>query len=399
MTEEKKTKKYYGIWKEKTARGESWRFSIEWFDSMGNRHRKKRSGFPTKAAAQAVVDKLKADARNERMGIEVARPIKHTTIGEAVDAYYAYSENKTKARKKSQYIHAREYKGQLNKINAWAEFIGRRTFVREVNEDALLRWVSHELDRGLQLTSAARSLATIRACLNHAQRNNADLANYRVPSKPIKKSVDNKRTRILSEDEIVRLSAVLASDVYYRDAYDTFCLGLGTGGRLSEILGIRWQDVNAYSLRLFSSKTGKERWLHDVPAVAKIIEQRRADELGNATHVFVCHDETLRNIYEAVSKRDDVNIPFGQKVIGGWTFHDTRHTALTNLLANNVDVATVSKVWADHASIAETTRYLHPTARSKKLASAASNKIIELANGGRNGGSGNADNAEDADNA
>lgn len=238
MTEEKK-KRYYGIWKEKTARGEYWRFSIEWFDSMGHRHRKKRSGFPTKAAAQAVVDKLKADARNERMGIEVARPIKHTTIGEAVDAYYAYSENKTKARKKSQYIHAREYKGQLNKIHVWASFTGRETFVREINEDALLRWVSHERDRSLQLSSIALSLSTIRACLNHAQRNNADLANYRMPPTILKKRVaDNKRTRILSEDEILKLSIELASNDYYRDAYDVFLLALGTAGRLSEILGI-----------------------------------------------------------------------------------------------------------------------------------------------------------------
>lgn len=80
-------------------------------------------------------------------------------------------------------------------------------------------------------------------------------------------------------------------------------------------------------------------------------------------------------------------------------FHDTRHTSLTNLLAHNVDVATVSKMWADHASISETTRYLHPTATSKRLATEASNKIIELASGGINGGSGNADNAESADNA
>lgn len=74
-------------------------------------------------------------------------------------------------------------------------------------------------------------------------------------------------------------------------------------------------------------------------------------------------------------------ISYGQQIEGGWSIHDLRHTALTSLLANNVDLATVSKEWADHYSIARTSRYLHPTRRSQELATDASDQIVRLAGG------------------
>lgn len=63
--------------------------------------------------------------------------------------------------------------------------------------------MAHGTARGNKLSSISRSLNTIRACLNHARKHNADLVNYRVPEKPLKKKVaDIPRERVLELDEI-----------------------------------------------------------------------------------------------------------------------------------------------------------------------------------------------------
>ena len=57
--------------------------------------------------------------------------------------------------------------------------------------------------------------------------------------------------------------------------------------------------------------------------------------------------------------------------------HDLRHTCLTQLLAEGADVATV-RDWAGHASLAETTRYVHATAHSRQIAARASTTLVKL---------------------
>jgi integrase len=365
-----------GIWKEKTSRhGECWRFFISWYDSQGQRCRRKGSGFRPKDEAQRAVDKIRADARSERLGLEIPKPAKPTIIGEAVDAYIESRQNKRAARRLSQNPHARTNYSPLNRLRDWEGFVGRNTLARTINEDSFLKWVAREKKRGLTLSSINRSITTIIACLHHARLNNEDMRGYVIPPRPIKKSAENKRTRILVEEEIVKISKALAAEVEYRDALDFFRIALGSAGRLDEVLGIRWSDIAGSAQRLFSSKTCKERWL-DVPAVVAVLNKRREDGLGTATHAFACRDHWRRAVYKRVSEA--CGIPYGQRVEGAWTIHDLRHTALAHLLGNNVDLATVSKQWADHYSLAETTRYLHHTQRSKALATAASNTMVGL---------------------
>lgn len=371
-----KKSKRYGIWRERTKRhGECWRFHISWFDSHGHRHRRKGSGFRTKDEAQRAVDKIKADARNEKLGIVTPKPVKPITVGVAVDAYIESCQNKRAARRQSQNPHARTNYSPMNQLHDWAEFVGHDTLIKTINEDSLLKWIVREKGRRLVLSSINRSITTIIACLHHAKRSHDDLASYLIPPRPIKKSAENKRTRILSEEEIVKLSKALAANEEYRDALDFFRVALGGAGRLDEILGIRWIDIAGNAQRLYSSKTWKEQWL-DMPAVVAVLNKRKEDSLGTETHAFACRDHWLRSVYREVS--NTCGIPYGQRVEGAWTIHDLRHTALTYLLANNVDLATVSKQWADHHSLTETTRYLHPTQHGKALATGASNAIVQL---------------------
>ena len=385
-TEEKKIKRY-GIWQEETARyGRCWRYEIRVLESDGKWHRRAASGFVTKGDAEAAVAKLKLESRQRRFGIEPPTPVKATTIGEAVDGYCKSLEEKWVGRHGARY--AKRYKGQVTTIKQWAEFAGRGRAVRELTRDDFTSYVAHERQRGLKPSSIARHVNGIRAALYHAAETRPDLAGYRLPRRPSMKDADKSRMRILTDDEIKALSAALAANEEWRDVWDFFRVGLGTGARFDEILptveredraaaGIRWTDVNEHfeTVLLRANKTGKDRVIH-VPGVVKIIMQRKRDGRGDATHVFNCRDHWIRSVFRQASEACE--ILYGQQVEGGWTVHDLRHTCLTNLLQQGVDLATV-RDWAGHHSITETTKYVHSTPESRARAAAASAFLVALA--------------------
>ena len=140
--------------------------------------------------------------------------------------------------------------------------------------------------------------------------------------------------------------------------------------------GIKWTDVNinAGTIKLFSGKTGKGRTIY-VPAVVDVLEERKKAGLGNRLHAFECRDHWIRKIFRQVSKQ--CTIPYGQRVAGGWTVHDLRHTCLTHLLQNGVDLAAV-RDFAGHSSISETSKYVHSTEKAKNLLAKASGGLLDF---------------------
>ncbi len=164
----------------------------------------------------------------------------------------------------------------------------------------------------------------------------------------------------------------------WRDAYDFLRITLGVAGRVDEVLGLRWQDVNfkTSTIKTFSAKTSKEKVLQ-LPTVVAIILQRKKDELGSDTHVFDRPDHKVRQIFKRASMACD--LIYSQRRNGGWTIHDLRATALTHLLESGVDLATVSSKFAQHTNLAETTRYLRPSKSAQEKAAEASNLLVNFA--------------------
>lgn len=214
-----------------------------------------------------------------------------------------------------------------------------------------------------------------------------DLAGFNLPRRPQLKDAGKGRLRILSTDEIKALSAVLAAREDWRDAFDFFKVGLGSAARFDEMVpvvergdrnaaGIHWVDVDAEhgTVLLRAGKTGKDRVIIALEVVAVVL-QRQRNSLGDETHAFACRDHWIRSVFKEASELCE--IVYGQQVAGGWTVHDLRHTALTNLLAEGADIATV-RDWAGHASLAETTKYVHSTAKSRQLAAQASTALVRL---------------------
>ena len=147
---------------------------------------------------------------------------------------------------------------------------------------------------------------------------------------------------------------------------------------MAELLRMRWEesDVRFGTVKLYSSKTKKWRTIK-APSAATLMANRKAAGQGGTTRVLTHPDHWYRDILGQAS--ESVGIRYGQRVPGGWTTHDLRHTCLTNLAIAGVPINGI-KEYAGHASIVETQKYLKFMPQSIDLAASVSTRLAALAN-------------------
>jgi len=262
--------------------------------------------------------------------------------------------------------------------------MGLNRHVSSITKDDFVFWVAAETERGrlnkksIKKAAIKRGLNTIRAALNHAVETFPDLKSFQVPCSPLTKKVEQERDRVLSDEEIAKISGALATKPEWHEALFFFQLDLITGARMAELLRMRWEEsqVRFGTVKLYSSKTKKWRTI-TAPAAAALLAQRKTDGHGGETNVLTHPDHWFREILREAS--ESVGIRYGQKVPGAWCPHDLRHTCLTNMALGGVPINGI-KEYAGHASIVETQKYLKFMPQSVDLAASVSTRLASLAN-------------------
>ena len=160
--------------------------------------------------------------------------------------------------------------------------------------------------------------------------------------------------RYLGEDELARLGAALdgQADEHPWSVAALRLLTL-TGARLSEMLNLRWDEIDALSegggsARIEDSKTGPRTIWLGPEAVRVIASLPRAD---GAARVF--HDDlTTGRLYRFwCGVRAEAGLP-------GLRIHDCRHTYASQGIMNGVGLPTVGKLLG-HRRLATTAIYAH----------------------------------------
>jgi integrase len=262
--------------------------------------------------------------------------------------------------------------------------MGPNRHVSSITKDDFVFWIAAETERGrlnrkpIKKATIKRGLNTIRAAVNHAVETYTDLKSFQVPRSPLTKKVEQERDRVLSDDEITKISAALATKAEWHEALFFFQLDLITAARMAELLRMRWEEseIRFGTVKLYSSKTKKWRTLK-APAAATLIAQRKTVGYGGTTKVLTHADHWFREILQEAS--ESVGIRYGQKVPGGWCPHDLRHTCLTNMALAGVPINGI-KEYAGHASIVETQKYLKFMPQSVDLAASVASRLAALAN-------------------
>jgi len=178
------------------------------------------------------------------------------------------------------------------------------------------------------------------------------------PAAKVKKFRENNaRERILNPEEARRLIECAAPAIR-----PVLIVALNTGMRRTEILSLKWHDVDfAKSFILIEdSKSGRSRKVPMNEFVYRTLKKlpRTSDE-----HVFFnpeTHDhiKDIKTSFRAACQRAEIR---------GVRLHDLRHTAASKMIEAGADLVTVSKILG-HASIQMTMRYAHPTPENMRLA-------------------------------
>ncbi len=380
------------IRKEKRAGVERWGYDLWIRQPDGSRKRYKEFSFATRAEATQALAALRTTGWKTRYALNPPEKTTHTTIKDAIESYLKIAKANLLSNRTDDTTYWRDMPGHLRTLERWGEFMGLSRHVSSIIKDDFVFWVAAETERGrlnkkpIKKATIKRGLNTIRAALNHAIETFSDLRTFKLPRSPLTKKVDQERDRVLSDDEVTKISNALATKPEWHEALFFFQLDLITGARMAELLRMRWEDtqVRFGTVRLYSSKTKSWRTI-TAPAAADLIAQRKADGLGGTTNVLTHPDHWFREILSEAS--ETVGIRYGQTVPGGWCPHDLRHTCLTNLALGGVPINGI-KEYAGHASIIETQKYLKFMPQSVNLAAAVSSRLATLANAGNNSSNG-----------
>jgi integrase len=193
------------------------------------------------------------------------------------------------------------------------------------------------------------------------------------PMKKVKNMPKSKgRTRFLSLEEIQKLSNECKN--HSPMIYLFFILLLSTGGRYSEVLHLRVEDINFESKQLFFLNT-KNKEHRGVPVDDKVL---------NLIKDYIKENEIESgSIFKA--KRNDGDYPFVRKTfmdifkklgIEDFHIHDIRHTTASYVAMNGGSLLDIAEILG-HKSLVMARRYSHLTQKhTESLLNKVRGKIL-----------------------
>jgi integrase len=252
-----------------------------------------------------------------------------------------------------------------------------RSFVREVDGDAVARWYENlttvrELSPGTAVRHfnvmhhMMKKAATIWSKDTGIDRNPADQVEVKRP--------DDQRDRYLSEDELRTLKLALDEKIYRKGTNDfnkTYCrlrlivlIAVTTGMRMSEIFGLKRSDV-MYNEGLLAVraklKGGKMRYVPMPPELADELRQFTPQPANNVLYIAGNnHERIFPPKKDAKGERQRVEGSFEDLLeradIQDFRFHDLRHTFASWYMMNGGDLYELAKILG-HSNIKMTERY------------------------------------------
>ena len=215
------------------------------------------------------------------------------------------------------------------------------------NEGASPRTINYELT----VMSHAFNLAT----------KEWEIINDNPVQKVAKEKVRNQIERWLTEDEEKRL--INASPYWLRPI---IIFALNTGFRKSEILGLKWKQID-FSRREITISEQKNKQTDTLPLNDKaitVLKEKWNDRRKDAEYVFPSQNNTRiinRNLFRAFKSAKE------KSGVEKFRFHDLRHSFASRLVQNGVDIYAVQKLgrWKTTSMVARYGHFNTESLRSK----------------------------------
>jgi integrase len=313
-----------------------------------NGHRKRERIGPDKRLAETVLRKRKVEVAEGKF-LDRQRPIT-TTFEELADAYLKYA----RGNKKSWDRDATSIK-KLREV-----FDGRR--LTEVTPAAIERYKTLRMasttihGRHPRPATLNRELACLKHMFNVARKGLIELKGGVPPDNPMSPveflDEQNVRSRVLTPEEFQRMLDV--SPDYFKPVLSC---GYYTGMRREEILELTWDRVDLKAgfirLRVTDMEAKDARHIPIGQELRKVLQSLPLvlDPQGaRLPNVFTRRGKPIKSVREIFNRvRREVGLT-------DLVFHDTRHTATTNLRRAGVDALTAMKI-TGHKTMAVFKRY------------------------------------------
>lgn len=282
--------------------------------------------------------------------------------------------------KEARYVNERKAEGlrDVKHIRAFLryfrEFFGAKR-LKDITYSDLCSFKNRRLNTPTQrggmrsITTVNRELAALRRIFNIAVQENWMAKNpFKCGESLIQVSAERKRERILTFEEEARLLA--ACDEKSRSHLKPFLIALlSTGCRKSEMLLLRWRDVDfeqrLITIQALNTKSLRRR---KVALTTSLLDELtglwdRSDKKPDSL-VFRIKNN-VRRAFSSACKAAGIK----EGGIDGFTLHSCRHSFAVRLVRGNLPIQLVGRILG-HSQLQTTYRYL--TANDETLHQAAS---------------------------
>jgi len=316
-------------------------------------HRPISKTFPRKTDAQAWAQKIEEGIRRG----EVYSAVESRTLADLIDRYVA--EELPKKRKGHRDIE--------RQLHWWREAYGH-LFLRDVTpsvlasgRDQLLQEAPRRHKYEPSQPNATKSPATVTRYMAHLSHaftiavREWEWLDSNPMSKVRKPEGKNARVRFLDDNERHRLlEACQNSPCPY--LYPVVVIALSTGARYSEIMHLRWKDIDLARgiARLEYTKNRDRRALPLTHHALEVVQELHDCEKRADTDLLFPREDGLapmeirKHWYRALAEAG----------IEDFRFHDLRHTAASYLAMNGATLAEIADVLG-HKTLQMVKRYAH----------------------------------------
>jgi integrase len=302
----------------------------------------------TREQAERTIETFRTKAREGRLDLPTGRKV-HRTFAEAAEDYLERIEHHPK--------HGRNIGPKRRHIRQRLVPYFKALRADKLTDFAVSHYIKHRRDEGASTATINRELSTLSHFLNRA----VEWKWLRAEQRPkiAKGQETRKRIVVLSAaDQKTLMQAAIGDQDPLTWLFTA--IALGTGMRHSEILRIRWSDIDPANRRIYVAKAKAGQREQPIPPGLAETLAREHDQLGKPDgYLFPTRRADATN-----SHRQNMSVQFRRAVIRAKldpnkvTPHVLRHTAITGLVRAGVDLPTIQRI-SGHKTLAMVLRYTH----------------------------------------
>lgn len=302
----------------------------------------------TREQAERAIESMRTKAREGRLDLPTGRKV-HRSFADAATEYLTRIEHHPK--------HGRNYgpkkRHLMDRLGPY--FKGQRP--DKLTDFTIAHYVKHRREQGAATATINRELSTLSHFLNRCIEWKWMRADQK-PKMPKGEEVRKKIVVLTDADKRALMQAAIADQDPLTWLFTA--IAMGTGMRHSEILRIRWDDIDLANRRIYIAKAKAGQREQPIPPSLATLLQKEHAQLGEpAGWLF----PTTRNDAKHPN-RQQMSEQFRRAVTRAKldpakvTPHVMRHTAITGLIKEGVDLPTVQRI-SGHKTLAMVLRYTH----------------------------------------